>query len=106
MQFSSWSGVKHECVENDVDMGGSTCYRLLICLGVEPSEGGEMELDTFIEKLRAAQDGWGPGAPGYPDEQYIRDYGRGRGYIEHWLDQLHELCGLARDNDHKFIVWF
>jgi hypothetical protein len=106
MDFCTWSGLAGDAVVAEVNVGGSTGFRLMTCLGfTSPEPDGEMELDDFSNRLDGTLSNWGPYLPGYPDAQYERDYGRGPDYVLYWLEELVAMCAKARERGHSFIVW-
>lgn len=107
MIFATHSGVETDPVENELSVGGSTCFRLQMALGLIPSESGELPLEEFAAKLDEAMTGWGSDTPGYPDAKHCQDYGRGPEYYFTWLSYLHEEVVLpGREMKHSAVVWF
>ena len=106
MDFSTWSGVSGDVVNHEVNMGGTTLMRMLTCLGLPREEDGQVELDEFHAKVRAAIDGWGPENPGYPDAAHRDAYGKDGNYYLYWLGELDSMCVSGRHTGDKFVTWF
>jgi hypothetical protein len=104
--FYTSTGNQEDVLEDGMNVGGSTAYRLLRCVEIDPESDSQCwPLPDFLARLEQAVALWGPDRPGYPDEQYVRDYGRGPGYILNFLYDLLEVVERGRDRGHVEVVW-